>query len=928
MKIDRLQVNHLTRPLGFDLSSTSLSYHFSGSEGTRQAATRIVVATNQELQNPVEDTGWQADISPLGYRLQTRLAPRTRYYWQVSVKNDLDQTFTSGIDWFETGKMTESWSGQWITCQSTTDRHPIFTKKFNCQQTVTKARLYICGLGLYVPCLNHHRVDNEYLAPGTHDYAAWLQYQTYDVTDQLQGENQLAVLLGNGWYRGRFGLNAPAVDPKKQAPWSLIAELHVTYADGSQEVINSDESWAVGRSTITSSGIYDGERRDDTLQPVELTPAQLDQSQHAPLHDRLSLPVKIHEKLPVKRIIHTAKGETVLDLGQNFAGTFQITVDRPAESILYLQFGEHLQDGGFFRGNLRSAKQEFSYVSDGKPHTIRPQFTYYGYRYVKVTGWENITKDDFVGLALYSDLTPAGQLGTGNKNINQLVHNARWGMHSNFIDTPTDCPQRDERLGWTGDAQVFCPTATYFADTAAFYKKYLFDMRTEQEKGDGRIVNVIPDYIKDKQSAAVWGDVATIIPWTLYKFYGDRNILRDNFFLMRDWVDYITKVDGNDHGWERVFQWGDWLALDNPRHDPNEVFGGTDAGFIADVYYFNSAMIVSQAANLLSNTKLADRYQELASRVRQRIEDEFFAPNGRPCIATQTGLLLALKYQLSKNPDQVRAMLRKAFSDNCDHLQTGFTGTPLLGDVLTQNKMTDLVYKLLLNTDFPSWLYAVKMGATTIWERWNSVNPDGKIETSMSSLNHYSYGSIVEWLFRYAAGLHQDPNHIGFTNLAFAPHPDKSLRFVTASYHGAGGDWHISWQIIDNHHLNIKLTVPFNCQATIKLPYLADQEAPLANKIFANFNDHTCHLSAGHYDVTYTSDRPLLYVFNTNCKIKDLFANQKVKDCLLTSLPQLSRLPKDVFDQPLRPFLLQYGGPLGIDKADLDKVDQQLQALK
>ncbi len=928
MQIVNCQINHLSQPLGYQLPDPVLSYQFTGEpDGSFQKDARIVVADNNSLTNPLVDTGWQTDISPLGYQLKLDLTPRTRYYWQVQAHTDNDTLVQSAVNWFETGKEDEPWSGQWITCDSKTPRHPILSKQFQLKKPVASARLYICGLGLYTASLNNQRVSQEMLAPGCNNYSSWLQYQTYDVSDQLKADNQLKVTLGNGWYKGRFGLNAPEIDPSEAKPWELIAELHVDYADGTHEVINSDTSWKVERSNVIASGIYDGESIDDTLEPATVQPAELSDWDHAPLMARLSTPVIVHDELPVKKILHTPAGETVLDLGQNFAGTFRLRVDLSRGKQIKLQFGEHIQDGNFYRDNLRTAKQEFDYVSDGKPHVLEPSFTYYGYRYVKVTGLDEIKTEDFTGLAMYSTMPKAGQLKTGSQDINQLIHNTDWGMRSNFIDTPTDCPQRDERLGWTGDAQVFSPTATYLRDTAAFYMKYLTDMRSEQKLNDGAIPSVIPDVLHDGTTSSVWGDAACIIPWNMYQFYGDPMILKRCLPLMKDWVDFIERLDGDDHAWERHYHWGDWLALDNPSQEDGQVFGGTDPAFIADVYYYGSANITAKSAALLGDQKTAEHYQAVAKKVYQRLMDEFFAPNGRPCINTQTGMLLALKYNLTKNRPQVIKMLRTNFNDHDDKLQTGFTGTPILGDTLTEVGLSDLVYKLLFNTEFPSWLYAIKMGATTIWERWNSVMPNGHIETSMSSLNHYSYGSIIEWIWRYAAGLNQTKGTTGFNDLTLMPHYNKDLRSIDATYQSASGQWHIAWQIIDNWHVKVEITVPFNAKAQIKLPYLKTAAADQNNSIFKNFKDGTCFLTAGNYALTYETSAPMLDTLDANSTLGKIMANPRAKKLLLDLMPMVSQMPATLNDQPLKPFLLQYGGPVGIDEAKIDQLDQKLQQL-
>ena len=418
-----------------------------------------------------------------------------------------------------------------------------------------------------------------------------------------------------------------------------------------------------------------------------------------------------------------------------------------------MQTGEILQHGNFYNENLRSAKSEYVYISDGEEHLLIPHFTYYGYRYAKVEGVSDLKKEDFKGLSLYSDVQQTGVIETGHELVNRLIQNVRWGLKSNFIDVPTDCPQRDERMGWTGDAQVFSPTATYLEDTYAFYAKYLYDMAKEQSVRDGKVPDVIPS-AGVESTACVWGDAACIIPWNLYLFYGDQSILEDQFDSMRSWVDYIRKVDGDNHGWRYVFHYGDWLALDNPVQGAEQVMGGTDEEFIANLYYAVSALLVAKSAEVLGKETERVKYQKISEEQFDIVKKEYYSATGRCCIKTQTALLLTLKYHLSENEELTKAQLRKLYEDNDGKLKTGFVGTPLMCNVLTEHGMEDIAYGLLLNEEYPGWLSEVKLGATTVWERWNSLLDDGTISgIGMNSMNHYAYGSVLEWMFRHAAGI-------------------------------------------------------------------------------------------------------------------------------------------------------------------------------
>ena len=393
--------------------------------------------------------------------------------------------------------------------------------------------------------VDEKRVGDEYLTPYSNDYNEWVQYQTYDVTEEVSKQGMLRVLLGNGWYKARFGFSAFEDKGFYGNEWKLIAELHLTYADGSEEVIGTDESWQVRCSKIAFSNLYDGEHRDDTLSELPLEKAVFCEAPKGELTERMSLPVTIHETFEPKELLHTPAGELVFDMGQEFTGIFKLHVNVPAGTKVHVQTGEILQRGNFYNDNLRSAKSEYIYISDGTEMDLVPHFTFYGYRYVKIEGIPDLKKEDFTGLSYYSNITATGWMKTGSDLVNQLISNVRWGLKCNFVDVPTDCPQRDERMGWTGDAQVFSPTAMYLEDTYAFYAKYLYDMAKEQSVLGGKVPHVVPSCgVED--AACVWGDAACIIPWNLYLFYGDKSILEDQFVSMKSWVSapWVLKTHG------------------------------------------------------------------------------------------------------------------------------------------------------------------------------------------------------------------------------------------------------------------------------------------------------------------------------------------------------------------------------------------------
>ena len=859
--------------------------------GKAQKVARVRVAADEKMQEILFDSGMDEQADSLAYPVELALEPRTRYFWQVTVLSDAGEEADSEVQWFETSKMSEEWTGKWLTCDSTEKRHPIFSKEIAPAKEMAKARLYVTGLGLYEAYIDGKKVGDEYLTPYSNNYNRWVQYQTYDITDQIAGGGKLSILLGNGWYKGRFGFSAFEDKGYYGNEWKVIADVVLTYTDGTEEVIGTDESWTVTRSRIMFSNLYDGEQIDATAPEL---PAEVPTVCDAPkgrLEARRSLPVVAHEHIKPVELIHTPAGEQVFDMGQNFAGIFTFRVKEPAGTKIHIQTGEVLQKGNFYNENLRSAKSEYIYISDGNETVIRPHFTYYGYRYVKVEGVSDLKIEDFTGLALYSDIEMGGDVETGHDLVNQLVSNVRWGMKGNFIDVPTDCPQRDERMGWTGDTQVFSPTATFLADTYAFYSKYLHDMYTEQMDLDGMVPDVVPS-AGVHSTACVWGDSSCIIPWNMYQFYGDKKILEDQYDSMRNWVDYISRVDGDNHGWRSVFHYGDWLALDNPSGKTDEVMGGTDEGYIANVYYAASAGIVAKAARVLGYEADAKTYQALCDEQFEEVKKEYFSQTGRCCIKTQTALILALKYHLSENEELTKKTLRLLFQISGDKLKTGFTGMPLMCPVLSENGMNDLAYTLLLNEDYPGWLHEVKLGATTVWERWNSLDENGDISsTGMNSLNHYAYGSILEWVFRYVTGFRVSEEHPGSRHLLIAPTLNWKLKRAKGSYHSAAGTYETSWELADPSHVTVKVTVPFGCTAEIVLPLVSQETlADQSNPLFADVRDGKCFVGAGTYEVSYETTKPAKKMYSTYTPIQELVNNPEIVSAMGEQL-HLDQIP-------------------------------------
>lgn len=841
MKITNLCTNHLQNPLGYWMDDVTFNWTVEDTPSTDVSFARVVVATDDSFANVCYDSGECPKMSGIAHRAVFTLSPCTRYYWKVWVKGNRGDDTYSKIAWFETGKMEQPWQAPWIRSPFDGAIHPVFHHNFTLNGTVESARAYVCGLGLYELYCNGQKVGDEVLAPFCNSYDNWVQYQTYDLSELLQhGNNALGALLGNGWYKGEFGFKGGGVNIYGDS-FLLRLELLVRYTNGTQQLITTGPDWLCAASPITASGIYLGEHYDAQKETTAFASSNCDTSAFVPaeivqmpalhLQARRSAPLRVIERIKPIALLHTPAGEQVLDFGQLLTGWVECHLDLPAGEVFRLQHGELLQHGNFYTENLRTAKQEYCFTSSGVPANVRPHFTFYGFRFVKIEGITVVNPDDFTACVIHSDLAFTGNLTISNPKVQKLVQNALWGQRGNFLDVPTDCPQRDERMGWTGDAQVFAPTACFNMESAAFFDKYLYDAHQEQQHCNGAVPHVVPDFLRHLEwdldfneegfaaGSCGWGDVITVIPWTLYQFYGDTALLARHYPAMQDWVAYIQRHDqsnGDTGLWRTGFHFADWLALDNP--DKQSLFGRTNSAFVASCYYYYSTLLTGKSAAVLGYTTNAETYHTLARKVRTAIQAEFFTADGQLTIDTQTAHVLALFFDIVPAEHRQKTVegLSNLLHNNNDHLDTGFIGTAYLCKVLSNNGLNQLAYTLLLNEDFPSWLYEVNMGATTVWERWNSVLPNGTVSgTGMNSMNHYAYGAIVEWMYTYMCGL--QPTTAGFSTARIAPMPDPRIQSAVASYQSAAGQWQSGWQFTKDG-CKFTVTVPFGAVAHFCLP--------------------------------------------------------------------------------------------------------------
>jgi alpha-L-rhamnosidase len=943
MKIKNMKTNRITNPLGFDLGKPRLSFVAYDTTASKQSAAQIQVALDAAFTNVVFDSGKSEEIDSLAYELPIKLEACTRYYWRVTVWGDNGDVATSDSAWFESSKQTEPWSAKWITPDLDKDIHPVLSKDFNLTKEITSARAYVCGLGLYEMEINGEKAGEEYLTPLFNAYDKWIQYQTYDITGLItEGQNSVEVSLGNGLYKGRFGFEGGESEIYGDQ-FALLCEIAITHKDGTVTIINSDNTWKARKSHILFSGIYDGEIYDANLADGACYEVKDIDLGYDKLKARLSLPVVVKEELKPIELIITPSGETVLDFGQNMVGWVHFKTNAPKGTEILLQYAELLQDGNFYQDNLRTAKAEHKYISNGEEAIVRPHFTYYGFRYVKVSGWSGeINKDDFTGSVLYSDMEQTGSIETSNPLVNRLFLNALWGQKGNFLDVPTDCPQRDERMGWTGDAQVFSGTAAFNMDTYAFFTKYGYDLAQEQASLNGMVPMVVPMTTVKGGGSSAWGEAATVIPWNVYLHYGDKAILEQQFESMKSWVDFIQRADeasGAKRLWTTGFHFGDWLALDGD--DPNSPMGGTETAFISSAYYSYSSMLVAKAARVIGKEEIAKKYEKLSNEVRAAIQEEYFTSKGRLALNTQTAYIVALFMDLVPEEHKSRLAndLREKLKKDKNHLKTGFVGTPYLCRVLSETGNNDIAYTLLLNKDYPSWLYAVTMGATTIWERWNSVLPDGKISgTDMNSLNHYAYGSIAEWMYRNVAGINPVEDQPGFRKVRLAPQPDYRLKYATATLDSAAGLYESQWKLTEEGQLKFKFVVPFNTSAVVELPDAKLENVQVngsslnAAAVSASQHGEMVHveINSGTWEFFYTPEVDYIKYCSTHLALGELLSNDEAKSVLAEVAPQTVGLPEGMVaklgHQSLKE--LSHMPFLPISKEVLDELDSKLKKIK
>ncbi len=841
-----LQTEHRASPLGIDELHPLFTWKLSAdTSGRRQAAYQLHVE-DARTGATTWDPGWTENHDASGGLIYagTPLEPSTRYLWHLTVRDQDGVASEPTSTWFETGLLTpDAWAARWIrrdprslppvTAPSDDDAREAslwvsppcrFRRAFHLPSRPSSARAYVTARGIYQLYVNGTRAGNDELTPGWTDYRSRLQYQTYDITTLLiEGVNVVGAVVADGWWSGYIGF-----DPRQRAQHygrvpNFLAEIHVQGPNGKQ-VIVTDGSWTEKPGEIVWADALVGEFHDYRLATTGWDRPGFDDSSwsHAlvstdgtsTLIGQLDEPVRVTEDIPAKTVSRSPSGNQIIDFGQNLVGHLRVRLTGlPPATRLTFRHGETLQDGELYTANLRSATATDQVITGNGANgeVFEPRFTSHGFRYVEVQGYpRELVVADFTARVIHSDTPMVGDLHCADELVEKLISNIRWGQRGNFVSVPTDCPQRDERLGWTADAQIFLPTACYNADVAAFMSRWMLDVLDAQDE-DGAFSDVAPLLILDREGAPAWGDAGVVVPYQLWKAYGDARILQRCFPAMCSWVDHVHRHNP-DLIWCNATgnNYGDWLEVD----------AATPRTVVATAYFARSASLVSEVATALGRTEEAAHYRDLATRIRASFTKAFANPDGAVGGGTQTAQLVALAWDLI--PDELRG---NAFEHLCRNLEsrgvrltTGFIGVPLLCPVLTAGGREDLAFQLLQQEAFPSWGYSIRRGATTIWERWDGWTEErGFQSVQMNSFNHYALGSVGEWLWRSVAGIDQAPGSVSYRDLLIEPRLGGRLDSITASFDSPRGIIKVVWGRNENS-IGGRVEIPPGLPAEVRVP--------------------------------------------------------------------------------------------------------------
>lgn len=896
LKITRIHIDYEINPVGVAKTPQFGWEMESDGRCVKQISYRLWIATDPEFEKIVYDSKTVQSEESAHVRADGfEMASLTKYYVRVeitaeSIAKDMDESREKRTEsasgdpaWFVSALTKD---GEWIApfvSAETDDSYKECSKgtyvrgQIIVKKPLKEAYAVTTALGLYHFFLNGEKVGEDEMAPGWTSYRKHLLYQTYEVTEYLkEGYNTAGAMLAAGWYKGVMGLTKARNNYGDRTGFAM--QLLLRYADGSEERVCTGSNWTGADSPVIFSEIYDGETYDAALEIDGWAEAEAltgaEESGTVLWRDTVQVPfdtsvlcaqggarVKMMDTMPCQEIICTPKKETVLDFGQNMTGRIHVTATGKAGDVIELHCFEILdKDGNVYLDNLRQAKATMKYIfSKDGTITWHPGFTYMGFRYALVVSYPGeVKKENFVAHTLHSEMERTGQITCSNPLLNQLHHNYLWGMKGNFLDVPTDCPQRDERLGWTGDAQIFCRTASYLANTYTFFKKWLCDVAADQTP-EGGVPHVVPNIEEGRtddnwllsqgpHSAAAWADVAVIAPWTLYLMFGDKEILKKQYESMKGWISFMQE-HSEDYIWNYKLQFGDWVALDA---EEGSYFGATPNDLTCTAYFAYSTGLFAKMARILEKPEAAE-YEALYEKIVHKFQQTFFDENGDMTAQTQTAHIVALYFKLtpekyiSKTVEGLKRLLEKENG----HLVTGFVGTPYFCHALSQNGCVKEAYDLLLKEDFPSWLYQVKMGATTIWEHWDGLKPDGSMwSADMNSFNHYAYGAIGEWMYRVMAGLETDEQRAGFRHAVLYPRPGGSLAWAEGSFHSIYGEESVRWEQKDKQ-VTLRVRIPANTTAEIRLDN-GDAVSEADGLVFTQGEGYlTADAGSGEYVICY-----------------------------------------------------------------------------
>ncbi|MDO8682056.1 MAG: glycoside hydrolase family 78 protein [Armatimonadota bacterium] len=838
--VTQLRCEYASNPLGIDVTNPRLSWIMESTErGQRQTAYQIIVASDEQKLAANKGDLWYtgkvaSDQSAHIIYAGKYLASRMRCWWKIRVwdKDGKVSPYSKPAYWEMGLRRQSDWRAKWIECAKVETTPAADDKKdkpsqppmqpcsyarkpFISAKPIKRARLYVSALGFYEAYINGRRIGDDVLAPGWTDYHKRVQYQTYDVTAAVRkGQNVIGVILGDGWFCGY-------IVSKKQVYGQFpraLCQLTIDYTDGATQTIITDESWKTSTGPILQSDMLMGETYDARKEMPGWSEIGFDDSAWQPIMTRgysakldAQRGPSVRRKMEIKTrtITEPAKGVYVFDLGQNMVGWARLRVKGSAGDKIRIRFAEMLKpDGNIYTDNLRGARCIDNYILKGVGEEVyEPRFTYHGFRYVELTGFPGKPSlDSITGIVIHSDTPPTGVFQCSNPMINKLQSNILWGQRGNFVSIPTDCPQRDERLGWTGDAQVFIRTAAFNMDVSGFFTKWLLDLEDSQAE-NGAFPNTAPK-IYAGPGVAGWSDAGVICPWTIYLCYGDKRIIEQRYDSMVKWVEFCRLK--SDNLIRPAAGFGDWLAIG--AHTPEDL--------IATAYFAYSARLLSKIAAIIGKDDDARKYEELFQQIKTAFNNAYVQPDGRVKSGTQTSYLLALRFDLIPEDKRKGAVdgLVEVIREKDWRLSTGFLGVSYLLPTLTHEGHHDVAYRLLNNDTFPSWLFPVKHGATTIWERWDGWTSErGFQNPGMNSFNHYSLGSVGEWMYETIAGISADPGKPGYKHIIIRPQPGGGLAFARGSLDSIYGKIATCWTI-NNGVFTLNLTIPANTTATVYIP--------------------------------------------------------------------------------------------------------------